>query len=481
MKAAVFLGFAATFLAGYANAETKLPADVKPTCVVDKAQLDAWFTSGKATPNGHVNPADSLAFPARENTLCDFYKWGSQMFLWLTSPVNKSFVFESGPFLDVIPDGDGFRFALSGQNAPNFARVRAVKSTNAAGAEQAGGGVLIAQKGFPHGPFPYLTYYGLHANDVYASYLTSQKAGKFANTSIATNFPNSADDLKLVETAAGRSFPDRVALTMELKTSWIDARAVANPSRYLLMNAEVQTYNTANPNIWKPSGSAPGTFALVGMHIVATVNGHPEMVWATFEHVDNAPDAAYYYTNTQNVTAKASYDSSGVWTFTPTGLPFAATVAETARIYDGKPPQTGADKGDIVNSDQSAVKPANVIRLTPWGDAANSQAAADVANATDLISINASVLNPLSGLKDVRANYLQIGGVWTQKGQIPANGTEDYLRGSLMLANASMETFFQYPDSASFQPKNCFGCHNSSDPANGLKTSHIFSGLKPLP
>ncbi|MFD1627919.1 hypothetical protein [Azospirillum griseum] len=487
MKSAIALGIATALLAGTASAATTLPPDVKPTCVVDKTQFDGWFASGKAAPNGVVKPASGVTFPPLQNTACDFYKWGSQMFLWLTSPQNSSYVFQGSSFLNVVPDGDGFRYvpntqAANGQPAaPNFARVRAVKTTNAAGAEQAGGGVLIAQKGFTGGPFPYLTYYGLHTNDVFASYLTSQKAGLFANTSIATNFPTTAADLALVEKTAGKSFPDGVALTMELKTSWVDARAVADPSRYVLMNATVQTYSTANPNIWKPSGSAPGTFALVGVHIVATVNGHPEMVWSTFEHVDNAPDAPYYYTNTQNVTAKAAYDSSGVWTFTPTNAPLTKSIAETARIYDGSPEQAGANKGDIVNSDQGAVKPASVIRLTPWGNQGDSQATADVANATDLISINASLVNPLAAMKDVRANYLQIGGVWTQKGQIPKGGTDDSLRGSLKLANATMETFFQYPDSAEFQPHNCFGCHNSKDASNGLNVSHIFKGLKPLP
>ncbi len=111
---------------------------------------------------------------------------------------------------------------------------------------------------------------------------------------------------------------------MELKTSWVDVRAVTDPSRYALMDATVQTYSTANPNIWKPSGR-------------------------------------------------------------------------------------------------------------------------------------------------------------TQKGQIPTGGTDDSLRGSLKLANATMETFFQYPDSADFQPHNCFGCHNSKDASNGLNVSHIFKGLKPQP
>ena len=32
------------------------------------------------------------------------------------------------------------------------------------------------------------------------------------------------------------------------------------------------------------------TVALIGLHVVGVVEDHPEFVWATFEHEDNAPD-----------------------------------------------------------------------------------------------------------------------------------------------------------------------------------------------
>jgi hypothetical protein len=35
--------------------------------------------------------------------------------------------------------------------------------------------------------------------------------------------------------------------------------------------------------------------ACVGYHVVGSTLEHPEMIWATFEHGHNAPEANYYY------------------------------------------------------------------------------------------------------------------------------------------------------------------------------------------
>lgn len=79
---------------------------------------------------------------------------------------------------------------------------------------------------------------------------------------------------------------------------------------------------------------------------------------------------------------------------------------------------------------------------------------------------------------DVRGNYIQTGGVWTVKGQIPNGGTDKNLRGSLNLANTTMEIYYQYHTNG-FNPKNCFGCHSSpATKATGI--SHVFNELQPL-
>lgn len=87
-----------------------VPQDAAPNCQVDQETFNKWFKSGTPSLNGFVNPADSVGFA--ESSVCDFYAWAKQMFLWLTSP-GKSRVFDSEIFYDVSPpDSNGQRMFL---------------------------------------------------------------------------------------------------------------------------------------------------------------------------------------------------------------------------------------------------------------------------------------------------------------------------------------------------------------------------------
>ena len=69
---------------------------------------------------------------------------------------------------------------------------------------------------------------------------------------------------------------------------------------------------------------------------------------------------------------------------------------------------------------------------------------------------------------DVRANYILIGALWTQHGQIPPSGTQI---GSLDLANSTLETYHQN--------LHCFTCHQGTSFGKD-DLSHIYWNLKPL-
>ncbi|HSS52519.1 MAG TPA: hypothetical protein VLX28_26550, partial [Thermoanaerobaculia bacterium] len=58
-----------------------------------------------------------------------------------------------------------------------------------------------------------------------------------------------------------------------------------DPSRYLTVEGEIQSYSSHLPN--KPVKALLG---LVGMHIVQKTKNYQSNLWMTFEHVDNAPD-----------------------------------------------------------------------------------------------------------------------------------------------------------------------------------------------
>ncbi len=488
LKSCAALFLAGGLMVGNALAETALPPGYAPTdlCRVNQQTLNSWFKSGSITKNGAVNPANGAIFPPRNNTACDFYKWGAQMFLWLTSPTTGGkLVFDSPTFYDVVSNPGSSQFPLKFQSNNNTLNnsfiVRAAKPIDAGEVGQAGGGgVLITQSGD-------LTFYGIHANDVYANYRTAQYQNKFAGTALNNNFPTSSADVAKVAAATGKTFPDAIALSMELKTSWVPVSAVNDPSKHIIVNAVVPTYtkNTAN-TLWTESGSTTIDVALVGFHVVGTVNGHPEMVWATFEHNNNAPDAAYNFQMEIHpspivppipVTVPVPYNSSGKWTFMKTGNPNTGSVTEYATFKAG----SGGTANTIVAHTGKTIIASDVVRLNPWGDppANGPQTSKTMQNSFQLITLNRELMAALDAVGDVRANYFQSGSIWTFNGSIPPNGVASALRGSLYTANATMETFHQFPQVTEFAVKNCFTCHGGTTD-KGITTSHIFSDIAPL-
>src|SRR5687767_7217155 len=112
LASVLFLGACGLWPLDAAEAQA-VPADAKPTCVVEPTTFKSWFDTGSVSLDGTVKPADSVNFPDTPN--CSFYQWSEQMFLWLSSPSTPPFgdtgrVFESPAFFDVSPpDGNGRR------------------------------------------------------------------------------------------------------------------------------------------------------------------------------------------------------------------------------------------------------------------------------------------------------------------------------------------------------------------------------------
>jgi hypothetical protein len=108
------------------------------------------------------------------------------------------------------------------------------------------------------------------------------------------------------------------------------------------------------------------------------------------------------------------------------------------------------------------------------------------ANVNDIDTLNSQLVgangiitalpdsNPLAVLK----NYMLVGALWENDVTQPSSNTANQ-RGSIQLANATMETTFQsgttpYAGPSNLQPAlNCFGCHNYQ-PGKNVKLSHTF-------
>lgn len=501
-----------------ARAQISIPSDADTTCTVSNSTLSSWFTRGSILANAAVAPADSTAFPPIINTLCTFYQWAAHMFLWVTSPeTGGGITFTGNSFFNVeFNDAKSTFQFVPNTSTGNMMRLRVrsqkpLLGSNTSpepingGADEADGNVLIAQKSpvwnattctstQQNPPDAMPVYYGIHTNHGYAYYVTGRMNNNFAGE-LYNLFPSSAADMAQVESYALNTLHlplvNPLTMTMVLKSAWIDATAVSNQGDYITISAEVPTYNTCTSQTsWAQNSQVETkTLALVGLHIVGTVAGHPEMIWATFEHVNNAPNFPYSYTNNQttgSTTSSVPYASGGTWTFAPTNMTqptssggsnyinSTAVLAETG---------TGATtKISIASPSSSPLGPANVARLNPWGTAPSDTNA--LTSNADVIAVNASVMAKLPST-DPRSNYVEVGAVWSQYGQIPGSGTDSVLKGGLSLANTTMETFAQNPDATYGQvTKNCFGCHNSAGSQStnppGLSISHIYGQLQPL-
>ncbi|MCC2605085.1 hypothetical protein [Planctobacterium marinum] len=492
----------------------RLPKDVDMTCTVSDDEFKNWFYATKVAANGAVTAADStdsVFADFSNNTRCDFYRWGARMFLWMTTANENYHVFNTPPqFYDVSVESNSQRQFIASDGTLAIG-LRDGKDDESIELGQAGADdVLLSQK-------KSLVYYSIYTNDAFAMYRTAM-AVKNGDTSLIANLSKTkqAEIKLLAETMPdkfpysglqmlgldafsslyGRKLVNPKTMILELKISWVDADTVAKRDDYILTQATVPVFNrTEDPTKWKNTGETENkTLAMVGFHIGGTLEGHPEMIWSTFEHVSNLPDNSYsYYTNEKKKTTNTqSFDASEDWLFFPKNGTQPDEITANAKVNHA---EGSTSATEIVSSGSADIGPVDVYRVNPWGNVQNEPKLKDATleNNTDLVSINKSILSKLAK-GDLRGNYLQVGGIWSAKGQIPTgypdmfppsahnDPTDTYFRGSLFLANTTMETFFQYQnniDGAVFHA-NCFSCHNSGKDQIATNVSHIFEALQPL-
>ncbi|HEV2853698.1 MAG TPA: hypothetical protein VHC97_12920 [Thermoanaerobaculia bacterium] len=318
---------------------------------------------------------------------------------------------------------------------------------------QADGNVLMAQNGS-------LVYYALTVNNVFALYRTMLGASVPAGT----KFPVTQADLDAITNfAAANGQPpviDSEALAIEIKTSWIESSSLADASTFIQMKAIVPVYDTSDPNDWVQTGTTTKMLAMVGMHVVGSTgstnpannvnHGHPEMLWATFEHLSNDPSAAYTYNKTPSGTGSIPQNTTGDWLFTANG---------SAGPFNQPHIQLGGS-GHILSVSPFTISPSDTLRVKPFGmDGTSSLSNAEV------ISLNNTVRSLLDPA-DVRRNYFHEGTTWTIFGASPTPSSNQV--GTKKLSNTTMETYTQ--------GGNCFNCHGT----NTTAVSHIFDDTDPL-
>ena len=231
-------------------------------------------------------------------------------------------------------------------------------------------------------------------------------------------------------------------------------------------------------------GGEEVTLGLVGLHLAIWTPNHPEMIWASWEHKRNAPlcnghseDSEWAFASADAAACLSANKHDG------DGPPSEACSSFTFNTPDTLPSGTVPLTGD----------PNNVCREYDHGNESGESVNGNdnEANITAIVELNTALVGsaglltelPSGDPMSVWANYEMVGGLWTKdgansgsppvpSGQGPAN-PDSPQRGSLELANMSLETFQQGDDS--FIP-NCFGCHNY-DSTKPLGVSHIQSKL----
>ncbi|RZJ53203.1 MAG: hypothetical protein EOO44_09295 [Flavobacterium sp.] len=332
-----------------------------------------------------------------------------------------------------------------------------------------------------------LVYYITMVNDVYAYFLTGVNEGKLNGNQFPTTASARDSILAYAKTKGWAAPPDPNALAMELKTSWVEVKNLPNPESYVKIKAIIPTYDKSNPNSWVVNGERTAELALVGMHVVGSVAGHPEMIWATFEHEKNSPNDAYTYVDKNNNVKKVPADTGKGWLFN-------ANANDTTGAQNIQNMKVSGDS--ILIKDTSQVSP-TARRIMAWGVASNTvpnqedKTPAD--SNSEIISINNAVRNMLVG-NDVRKNYLLIGATWTFGGAGPNGNVYPYgavndsvphgdAIGTGQLSNSTMETYVQPSSTASTDSTavSCFSCHNNNNDVKPGDLSHVFDDLISLP
>lgn len=448
---------------------TKLPTDVKK---IADLKLNNWFANGK------VMAANSVDF--NNGTNIDFYKWSEQMFLWITSPEDNTIVLETPEFFTVSPPySSSEKRDLIPHNPSKTlsASVNIIKLDTEEG--QAGSDdVLMSKDGS-------ILYYITFVNDVYAKFLDGSKKEKL-NDSIS--FPTTQRELDSI-VAFAKSIGDTVrspnTLTMELKTSWVDLATIPLDiqKEYITVRANVPTYDRSSDKKWTPTGKSQiKTLALLGMHVVGSVKGHPEMIWATFEHRHNSPNLTYNYVDENGKTKTVVADTGNHWLL---------NSKSTDIVYNKS--HMNYENNTIVAKSNNTISPSNTKRINAFGVAYDNNAKPNNENKStaesnsQIIAVNNTVRDQLIA-GDVRKNYIFIGATWTQNGATPTGKSYSVKKkqtspgvavGTSQLANSTMETYFQYgAGKFNSNDASCFSCHHGSlAPNAAFDLSHIYSQL----
>jgi len=258
--------------------------------------------------------------------------------------------------------------------------------------------------------------------------------------------------------------------SLEIKSSWKVVAPGEDTTRFFTVKTALPLLAFKNGQlVAEPSEAREATVALLGLHVVGVVEGHPEFIWATFEHNDNAPDLPPDFVP----DARVPIDTQRSWTLYPKGA--------KAEDCNKRPGQSPIPPLNFTNEEKQIFEPkVCVFREFPFGGDDEPEI---------IRGLNASVHQRLPPSSAVWKNYGLVGAIWLNTPDRDFKENTDFtaadagdpgkkvLGGDKKLSNTTMETFGQ-------STQNCFSCHNTMMqhmgaeailPPKRLNVSHILT------
>lgn len=234
-----------------------------------------------------------------------------------------------------------------------------------------------------------------------------------------------------------------------------------------------------------------GRFGLVGFHFVNKTFSHGEWIWASFEHIANAPDCT---TGGDSPIAPQSPINTSWSFFDPNTVPAGVMSSKMCSVASS-PPQCNTNPNP--SGDGKTWIKSNICRtdlIAAGGASPANCATPGNNNPGNVACLNAAILPQLSGIWQ---NYRLVGTVWTAGGMGPNQNFRIQVfqnqvqglpypapAGFIHLANTTIESWLQMgatgydPDGSNASTAGCFSCHHEPATASQVDLSH-FPGKLP--
>jgi hypothetical protein len=412
----------------------------------------AWFKNSGTPPPPMTEP--------KRGVDCEFYQRAWQTFLFSTDQVKGTprFLTVNYKTYAQVFGEDKPAGLLRGPGDMLILAPRTIESaltTEAEDVVQAGSNsILIDQSGRP-------IFYNIIMNPNFVSFVKTNKY---------------TDVQKLKSAPASQELP---VGAVEYKAAWQIIDSVLVSDHRITSQALVPWLISDGNGKLKVDTNRPlhqVTVAMIGLHVVFRPEGHPEMVWATFEYHRNAPsikgNPLAINKNCPN-TGEPSDE-----TVVDDGKPYLLYANGIAFKDANKRPQALSVVDDVK---QIFAPRNNIVRAFPFSACFPGLNLSHAVTEIDpaIVSLNQHVLDNLKA--DDRRVYSLVGAVWLDEPHNPnsdlafkeGQGFDDFqLGGEDRLSSTSMESMTQIGS------PNCFSCHDTNDKGNlsakRINVSHIF-------